>query len=62
MILSCIKLLCLQMCTYYQYVDLFHVNTTLGCSGQDVSKYHLQVEPEIGDSFHVRCPEGGHRT
>lgn len=25
---------------------------------QDVSKYHLQVEPEIGDSFHVRCPEG----
>ena len=26
---------------------------------QDVSKYHLQLEPEIGDSFQVQCPSEG---
>ena len=28
-----------------------------GC--EDVSNYILQVEPEIGDSFHVQCPLEG---
>lgn len=41
------------------------VGSTIGCTlvpvepWQDVSKYHLQLEPEIGDSFQVQCPSEG---
>ena len=41
------------------------MGSTIGCTlvpvepWQDVSKYHLQLEPEIGDSFQVQCPSEG---